>query len=102
MSHNRVTVRSHEPGSASDDQIWRCLADPTRRALLEHVADAPGITTSELVSTAAGITRWAVMKHLAVLRAAGLLHTMAEGRHRRHYPDLAGLHPLRTWLLPRS
>jgi DNA-binding transcriptional ArsR family regulator len=87
--------------SESARAVWRCLADPTRRALLERITDSPGITTGELRSSAPGLTRWAVMKHLAILRAAGLLHTMAEGRHRRHYPDLAGLEPLRTWLLPR-
>jgi DNA-binding transcriptional ArsR family regulator len=38
------------------------------------------------------------MKHLAVLRDAGLVHSLEEGRHRRHYRDDAPLELLRRWL----
>jgi len=74
------------------------LADPTRRALFETIAAQPGITTSQLTSRASSITRWAVMKHLTVLREAGLIQTMATGRLRRHYAEKAALGPLRDWL----
>jgi DNA-binding transcriptional ArsR family regulator len=39
-----------------------------------------------------------VMKHLAVLRDAGLVQTLPEGRRRRHYRVERGLEPLRKWM----
>jgi DNA-binding transcriptional ArsR family regulator len=80
------------------DEVVRALADPTRRELLRTVIDRPGLSTAQLAATIDGMTRWGVMKHLDVLRDAGLIQTMAEGRHRRHFPERAGLRPLRQWL----
>jgi DNA-binding transcriptional ArsR family regulator len=74
------------------------LADPTRRGLFEAIAAEPGISTSDLTLRAASVTRWAVMKHLEVLREAGLVQTMATGRSRRHYAERAALGSLRTWI----
>ncbi len=82
----------------SVDGLLAALADPTRRALFETIAAQPGITTSQLTSRARLITRWAVMKHLTVLRETGLIQTMATGRLRRHYAEKAALGPLRDWL----
>jgi DNA-binding transcriptional ArsR family regulator len=76
----------------------RALADPTRRRILALLAEQPGLTTSQVARRSPGITRWGVMKHLAVLRAAGLLQTLAEGRRRRHYRETAPLDALATWL----
>ncbi len=80
------------------DAICRALADPTRRAILGRLGRAPGATTSELTTVSPTISRFAVMKHLEVLRRAGLLRSMDEGRRRRHYRETAALEPLRTWL----
>ena len=80
------------------DDVLRALADPTRRELLRAVIRQPGQSTAQLASRTDGMTRWGVMKHLAVLRQAGLVQTMAEGRHRRHFPEQAALRPLRQWL----
>jgi DNA-binding transcriptional ArsR family regulator len=80
------------------DAICHALADPTRRAILRHLADAPGATTAELATLAPSISRFAVMKHLEVLRRADLLRSMDEGKRRRHYPEPAALRPLRAWL----
>jgi DNA-binding transcriptional ArsR family regulator len=80
------------------DVLLAAVADPTRRRLFERVVRHPGLTTSELTALADGITRWAVMKHLDVLREAGLVQTMATGRLRRHYAERAALDPLRVWL----
>jgi DNA-binding transcriptional ArsR family regulator len=80
------------------DDILRALADPTRRELLRAVMRQPGLSTAQLVGRTDGMTRWGVMKHIAVLRAAGLVQTMAQGRHRRHFPEPAALRPLREWL----
>jgi len=44
------------------------------------------------------MSRWGVIKHMAVLRDAGLIQTMATGRLRRHYAERAALAPLLEWL----
>jgi DNA-binding transcriptional ArsR family regulator len=80
------------------DAICRALADPTRRSILGRLAKAPGATTSELTAVAPTISRFAVMKHLEVLRRAGLMRSMDEGRRRRHYREAAAPEPLRAWL----
>lgn len=80
------------------DHVLRALADPTRRDLLRTVIRQPGQSTAQLVASTAGMTRWGVMKHLTVLRDAGLIQTMAEGRHRRHFPEKGALRSLRQWL----
>jgi predicted transcriptional regulator len=66
--------------------------------LLRTVLRQPGQSTAQLVSRTDGMTRWGVMKHLTVLRDAGLIQTMAEGRHRRHFPERGALRSLRQWL----
>jgi DNA-binding transcriptional ArsR family regulator len=83
---------------ATIELALRALADPTRRRIYELLAAQPGLTTSQLARRSSGITRWGVMKHLAVLRDAGLISTLAEGRHRRHYREVAPLEALRSWL----
>lgn len=80
------------------DKVLRALADPTRRALLDLLAARPGLTTAQLSSSTPGMSRWGVMKHLASLRAAGLIQVLPEGRRRRHYAESGALRPLRDWL----
>ena len=84
------------------DDIFRALADPTRRRLLQLVSDGPGLSTAELAQRTNDMTRWGVMKHLAVLESAGLIQTMPEGRRRRHFHEPQALDPLRRWLGPTS
>lgn len=66
--------------------------------LFEATLRNPGLTTSQLSGRARSMSRWGVIKHLAVLRDAGLIQTMATGRLRRHYAETAALGPLREWL----
>ena len=63
------------------DHIWKALSDPTRRAILDQLRPGPK-TTTEIVETFPDMTRFAVMKHLDVLRDAGLVNTQNEGRRR--------------------
>jgi DNA-binding transcriptional ArsR family regulator len=84
------------------DAICHGLADPTRRAILARLARSPGATTAELAVLAPAISRFAVMKHLEVLRRAGLVRSMDEGRRRRHYREEAAERPLRDWLAGSS
>lgn len=80
------------------DVLLAALADPTRRMLFEAIQREPGLTTSQLAARAKTMSRWGVIKHLALLRDAGLIQTMATGRLRRHYAERAALAPLRDWL----
>ena len=63
------------------DPIWKALADPTRREILDLLRDAPKQTT-EIVEAFPQLSRFGVMKHLEVLRDAGLVNTRTEGRLR--------------------
>ena len=84
--------------AATLDAICHAFADPTRRALWSEIGLSPGATTANLADAHPAVTRWAVMKHLAVLRRAGLIQTLPDGRRRRHYRDPRALAPLRDWL----
>jgi len=63
------------------DAVWRALADPTRRALLELLRAGPR-TTGQLVESVPTLTRFGVMKHLTVLESAGLVIVERRGRER--------------------
>jgi DNA-binding transcriptional ArsR family regulator len=63
------------------DPIWKALSDPTRRAILDMLRSGPKKTT-EIVENFPDLTRFAVMKHLDVLRSANLVNTLADGRER--------------------
>jgi DNA-binding transcriptional ArsR family regulator len=80
------------------DELLSALADPTRRTLFEATLAQPGLTTSQLAERVTSLSRWGVIKHLAVLREAGLIQTMATGRLRRNYAEKAALGPLTRWL----
>ena len=63
------------------DPIWKALSDPTRREILDVLRDGPRQTT-ELVERFPRLSRFGVIKHLEVLREAGLVNTRSEGRRR--------------------
>jgi DNA-binding transcriptional ArsR family regulator len=63
------------------DQIWKALADETRRTILDFLRSGPR-TTTEIVDQFPDLSRFAVMKHLDVLRQAALVLTREEGRQR--------------------
>lgn len=63
------------------DPVWKALADPTRRAILDFLYQGPRKTT-EIVDAFQHLTRFGVMKHMDVLRNAGLILTREEGRQR--------------------
>lgn len=70
-----------DAADATLDAVWRALSDPTRRTLLDGLRTGPR-TTGELVARTPGLSRYGVMKHLAVLEAAGLITVRREGRKR--------------------
>ena len=63
------------------DPVWKALSDPTRRAILDLLREGPR-TTSSIVEAFPHLTRFGVMKHIDVLREAGLINTREEGRQR--------------------
>jgi DNA-binding transcriptional ArsR family regulator len=67
------------------DAVFRALADPSRRVLLDRLYEDDGQTLGSLVAALPGMTRFGVMKHLAVLEDAGLVTTRKVGREKRHY-----------------
>jgi DNA-binding transcriptional ArsR family regulator len=69
---------------ASDDQVFKALADPTRRLLLDQLFERDGRTLTELESQIE-MTRFGVMKHLRVLEEAGLVVTRRSGRQKLHF-----------------
>ena len=67
-----------------DDLVFRALADPTRRFLLDQLFVRDGRTLTELESELE-MTRFGVMKHLRVLEEAGLVVPRRQGREKLHF-----------------
>ncbi|MER7006951.1 metalloregulator ArsR/SmtB family transcription factor [Dactylosporangium sp. NPDC000555] len=67
-----------------DDRVFRALADPTRRFLLDLLFARDGRTLTELESELE-MTRFGVMKHLKVLEEANLVVTRRNGREKLHF-----------------
>src|SRR4249919_1362521 len=67
-----------------DDRVFRALADPTRRHLLDRLFERDGQTLTELESELE-MTRFGVMKHLRLLEEAGLVVTRRSGREKLHF-----------------
>jgi DNA-binding transcriptional ArsR family regulator len=67
-----------------DDRVFKALADPTRRFLLDLLFARDGRTLTELESELE-MTRFGVMKHLKVLEAANLVVTRRAGREKLHF-----------------
>src|SRR4051794_37673210 len=63
------------------DAVWKALADPTRRAILDLLRRGSRTTTG-IVEAFPHLTRFGVMKHIDVLRDSGLIQTREEGRQR--------------------
>ena len=67
-----------------DDRVFKALADPTRRFLLDLLFAREGQTLTELES-AVEMSRFGVMKHLRVLEEADLVVTRRSGREKLHF-----------------
>jgi DNA-binding transcriptional ArsR family regulator len=67
-----------------DDRVFKALADPTRRLLLDRLFERDGRSLTELESELQ-MTRFGVMKHLRVLEEAGLVVTRRSGRKKLHF-----------------
>ncbi len=81
------------------DQAFQALADPTRRGVVERLCDGPA-SVSELAKPFA-MTLAAVVQHVQVLEAAGLVRSQKVGRVRTVQVDPAGLRAAEDWLAAR-
>lgn len=81
------------------DQVFRALADSTRRALLEQLSDGPA-TVSELAEPF-DVTLAAIVQHLNVLEESGLIHTEKVGRVRSCRIDPHALASAQQWIEAR-
>jgi len=77
----------------SMDAVFKALADPTRRALLDALRARNGQTLSEL-SERPEMTRQAVTKHLRILEAANLVVSQKRGREKLHYLNPVPIHDI--------
>lgn len=68
-----------------DDEVFRALADPSRRTLLDRLFERDGQTLGDLEAALPEMGRFGVMKHLRVLEAANLVASRKVGRERHHY-----------------
>jgi DNA-binding transcriptional ArsR family regulator len=71
--------------SGAVGDVFKALADPTRRAILDALFVEDGLSVSEICTRFGDMTRFGVMKHLAVLEEANLVIPVREGRMKRHF-----------------
>jgi DNA-binding transcriptional ArsR family regulator len=79
------------------DAIFKCLADPTRRAIFERLS-REGEQTVRMLTDNSGVSQPAVSKHLGVLKAAGLVRARHKGRQTHYSARRRGLAPLIDWM----
>ena len=82
--------------NAADD-LFRTLADPTRRAIFERLC-RDGEQTVAALTAQAGVSQPAVSKHLGVLKLAGLVRDRRDGRQTHYSAQPEGLAPLIDWI----
>jgi DNA-binding transcriptional ArsR family regulator len=86
-------MAKHEP---SLDLLFHALSDPSRRMMLARLARGPAAVTELAGPT--GLKLPTILRHLAVLEAAGLIATQKDGRVRSCALVPEALQPMRTWL----
>ena len=80
------------------DPVFKALADPTRRLLLDRLHEHNGQTLGELCADL-GMTRQSATQHLGVLEAANLVSTVRRGREKLHYLNPVPLHEIQErWI----
>ncbi|MFE3385561.1 ArsR/SmtB family transcription factor [Streptomyces anulatus] len=90
------------------DDVFKALADPTRRRILDGLVERNSQTLFEICARLTtrhglGLSRQAVSQHLAVLEAAGLVVTRREGRYKFHDLNTDPLeHIVGRWLGPKT
>ena len=83
--------------SPASETLFKTLADPTRRAIFERLATG-GEQTVHALTDQAGVSQPAVSKHLAQLKAAGLVRDRRDGRETHYRAEPRALAPLIDWM----
>jgi DNA-binding transcriptional ArsR family regulator len=81
----------------SPPELFKTLADPTRRAIFEHLVKE-GEQTVRALTDRAGVSQPAVSKHLSVLKQNGLVRERPQGRSVHYSATPQGLAPLIDWI----
>lgn len=76
-----------------DDRVFKALADPGRRLLLDRLCETNGQTLGQLCESMA-MTRQSVTQHLSLLEAANLISTVRRGREKLHFINPVPLHDI--------
>jgi DNA-binding transcriptional ArsR family regulator len=85
--------------TSTSDEVFRVLADPTRRRILDLLAERGTLTVSELAAEFPDLVASGISKHLMGLRAAGLVSATQQGRQRLYRIDADALSDaLAPWL----
>ncbi|BDH72500.1 hypothetical protein MTP06_59490 [Streptomyces sp. PLM4] len=93
-------------GGVMAEDVYKALADPTRRLILDELAERDGQTLFELCTRLVtrhglGLSRQGISQHLAVLEAAELVRVRREGRYKFHDLNTEPLeHIVTRWLRP--
>jgi DNA-binding transcriptional ArsR family regulator len=74
----------HNTGVSNDDDVFKALADPSRRLILDRLREEGGLALGQLCDDH-DMTRQAVSKHLAILEAANLVVSVRRGREKLHF-----------------
>jgi DNA-binding transcriptional ArsR family regulator len=90
LTGKQILAYGQAVGEADPGDVYRALADPTRRAILDELAERDGQTLFEIcarLATRHGLaaTRQAFSQHLDVLERAGLVTTRRQGRYKFHH-----------------
>ncbi|MBM2622597.1 helix-turn-helix transcriptional regulator [Actinoplanes sp. LDG1-06] len=94
--------------SPEDENVFRALADPTRRKILDELTERDGQTLFEICARLAmkhqhTASRQSVSQHLDTLAAAGLVTSRRDGRYKFHYLDTTPLRRLtERWRRPET
>jgi DNA-binding transcriptional ArsR family regulator len=84
----------------SADDPFRASADPTRRRILDLLAERGSMTVGELAAEFPDLVSSGISKHLMALRAAGLVSAAKDGRHQHYRIDAAGFtQAFGSWLV---
>ncbi|MFF4761106.1 ArsR/SmtB family transcription factor [Streptomyces sp. NPDC001292] len=90
------------------DDVFKALADPTRRRILDELVERDGQTLFEICARlvtkhGTGLSRQAISQHLAVLESAGLVVSRRQGRYKFHDVNTEPLERIVTrWLKPET
>jgi len=95
MMHSHPVMRMS--AAATAEELFRILGDPTRRAIFERLAREGELTVRALTAPS-GVSQPAISKHLALLKAGGLVIDRRQGRETHYRAEPRALAPLVDWV----